>query len=484
MPNEIGTTHAQTTGRSRGPLGWILILAIPILIIIGFIVVTRIVVEANKKPKERTRSFNTLAVLADYARTDDVQLKVSAQGEVRPQIEIDLVPQVGGQIINVSRNFIQGGTFKKGEVLLQIEPADFEIAVIQAESDVALAEQNLIREVAEGDIARRDYEELGRGTPTALALREPQRAQAEAAVKAAKGRLQTARLQLERTKVRAPFDGRVRAKSSDIGQFVSPGARLGQIFSTDVIEVRLPLTDNDLYKVDLPLAFSAKNRKDAPKVELSAIIAGETRYWTGHLMRTDSVIDVQTRALSAIVEVLDPYGAGRSEDGFPIAPGLFVDAAIDGRKFENVIIIPRDGLRPEDKVYLSDDKGKVQIRDVEVIDSNAERAVIGSGIADGELVVLSPMEPSRTRLNLRVSDVNDPTKILVEPPEPEWAKKAREAKEAKSEKLNEFRKKKAKKDGKEFKPFKKSSDDKKDRGASDDKTAKPKDGSGTADTAD
>jgi len=144
MPNEIGTTQPETTGRSRGPLGWILILAIPVLIIIGFIIATRVVVEANKKPKERTRSFNTLAVLADYARTDDVQLKVSAQGEVRPQIEIDLVPQVGGQIINVSRNFIQGGTFKKGEVLLQIEPADFEIAVIQAESDVALAEQNLI----------------------------------------------------------------------------------------------------------------------------------------------------------------------------------------------------------------------------------------------------------------------------------------------------------------------------------------------------
>jgi len=251
-----------------------------------------------------------------------------------------------------------------------------------------------------------------------------------------------------------------------------------------VIEVRLPLTDNDLYKVDLPLAFSAKNRKDAPKVQLSAIIAGETRYWTGHLMRTDSVIDVQTRALSAIVEVLDPYGSGRSEDGFPIAPGLFVDAAIDGRKFENVIIIPRDGLRPEDKVYLSDDKGKVQIRDVEVIDSNAERAVIASGVADGELVVLSPMEPSRTRLNLRVSDINDPTKILVEPPEPEWAKKAREAKEETSEKLDKFRKNKAKKDGKKFTPLKKSADDK-DGGASDeDKSAKAKKRSGNTDTAD
>lgn len=457
MPKQIG--H-NTQRPARTPLRTALIIAIPILIIIGFIILTRVVVAANKKPKERTRSFNTLAVLADYARTDTVSLKVNAQGEARPQIEIDLVPQVGGQIIKVSPNFIQGGTFKKGEVLLWIDPADFEIAVIQAEADVAQAEQVLIREVAEGDIARRDYEELGQGTPSALALREPQRAQSEASVKAAKGRLQSAILQLERAKVRAPFDGRVRAKSSDIGQFVSPGARLGQIFSTDVIEVSLPLTDNDLYRVDLPLAFFAKSKDTAPRVELSAVVAGQKRVWTGYLMRTDSVIDVQTRALSAIVEVYDPYGKGRSEDGFPLAPGLFVDAAIDGRTFENVIVIPRDGLRPEDKVYLSDDKGKVQIRDVSVIDSNAERAVIASGIKDGELVVLSPMEPSRTRLNLRVSDVNDPTKVIVEPPEPEWAKKAREEKEKTSAKLDKFRKKKADEKGEEFKPLKKSGDDK------------------------
>ncbi len=472
MPNEIGL---GANAPQRSPLRTILVFVIPILIVIGFAALTYVVVKSNKKPKERTRSFNILAVLADYARTDNVNLQVNAQGEARPQIEIDLVPQVGGQIIKVSPNFIQGGTFKKGETLLWIEPVDFEIAVIQAEADVAQTEQVLIREIAEGDIARRDYEELGRGTPTALVLREPQRAQAEAAVKAAKGRLQTAKLQLERTKVRAPFDGRIRAKSSDVGQFVSPGARLGQIFSTDVIEVRLPLTDSDLYRADLPLAYAAKNRADAPKVELSAVVAGQKRVWIGHLMRTDSVIDVQTRALSAIVEVYDPYGKGRSEDGFPLAPGLFVDARIAGRSFENVVVIPRDGLRPEDKVYLSDDKGKVEIRDVSVIDSNAERAVIADGIEAGELVVLSPMEPSRTRLNLRVSDVNDPTNILVEPPEPEWAKKAREAKEEKSNKLNKFRKKNAEKKGKKFKPFKKSGDDKKtNEDAGDDAVAKSK----------
>lgn len=462
MPQEIGYASGKP---QRSVLGWIMLIAIPFIIIAGCVVLAQIIIKANDKPEERQRRFNTLAVLADYAKTEDVQLKVNAQGEVRPQIEINLVPQVGGQIVKVSPNFIQGGIFKKGEVLVEIEAADFDIAVIQAEADVATAEQSLIREIAEGDLARRDFEELGRGTPSALALREPQRAQAEAGVKAAKGRLQTAKLQLARTKVRAPFDGRVRSKTSDIGQFVSPGAPLGMIFSTNVVEVSLPLTDDDLYKVNLPLAYVADKRSNAPEVKLSAVIAGQRRSWKGYIMRTDSVINTQTRGLSAIVEVYDPYDTGMSEDGFPLAPGLFVEAEINGRTFEDVIVIPRDGLRPQDQVYLADNKGKVEIRDVSVLDTNSDRAIISTGISDGELVVLSPMEPSRTRLTLKVSDVNDPTKLLVDPPAPEWVKKENAEKEEKQSKLNEWREKKAKEDGKEVKPLKKSKDasDKKER---------------------
>ena len=428
----------------RGFWGWLLVVGIPILIIIGFIVTTQIVIAANKKPEERKRRNTTFAVLADYAQTEDVQLKVSAQGEARPQIEIDLVPQVGGQIIKVSPNFIQGGIFRKGEVMVEIEAADFEISVIQAEAEVAQAEQDLIREIAEGDIARRDFEELGRSNPSALALRQPQRAQAEASVKAAKGRLQTAQLQLNRTKVRAPFNGRVRSKSSDVGQFVSPGLSLGEIFSSEMVEVRLPLTDNDLYKVDLPLAYSAKNRASAPKVELSAVIAGKRRYWTGHIMRTDSVIDVQTRGISAVAEIYDPFGKGKSEDGFPLAPGLFVDAKIDGQLFEGAITIPRDGLRPQDQVYLVDNKGKMEIRNVDVIDTNSERAVIGAGIQDGDLVVISPVEASWTALTLKVSDANDPSRVLVDPPKPKEPKKEETKEEEKSGFFAKWGKKKKK----------------------------------------
>ena len=147
--------------KEGGFLRKLLVIAVPILIVVGFIVATSAFINANKKPKEKKRNFNTLAVVADYAKSENVQLKVRTQGEARPQIEIDLVPQVGGKIVYVSPNFIEGGIFRKDEVLLRIEDADFKVGVIRAEAGVAQAEQVLVREEAEGAIARQDYAELG-----------------------------------------------------------------------------------------------------------------------------------------------------------------------------------------------------------------------------------------------------------------------------------------------------------------------------------
>ena len=409
--------------RKSGFLRKFLVIAIPILIVVGFVVATNAIIAINKKPKEKKRNFNTLAVIADYAKLEDVQLKVRTQGEVRPQVEIDLVPEVGGKIVYVSPNFIEGGIFKKGELLLRIEDADFKVAVVRAEAGVAQAEQVLMREEAEGEIARQDYAELGRGdNPSPLALREPQQAQARASLQAAMAELESMKLNLSRTAVRAPFSGRVRSKSSDLGQFVAPGSRLGRIFSSDVAEVRLPLSDAQLSKLDLPLAYVAKNRSDAPKVDLSCVVAGRLHHWEGHIMRTDSTYDTASRALFAIVEVADPYGNGASKDGVPLAPGLFVDADIDGKFFDNVITIPRDGLRPQDEVYIVDDKGQAEIREESVLDATSEHAVLTGGVEAGELVVLSPMERSRVELTLKVLDASDPNTVLVDPPKPDWAK--------------------------------------------------------------
>jgi len=466
-------SSAPTVKRSGGFLRKFLIVSVPLAILFLFVFATFGIIAANKKPEEKKRPFNTLAVIAAYAVQDDVQLKVKTQGETRPRTEIDLVPEVGGKIVYVSRNFIEGGIIRKGETLLRIEDADYKVSVVRAQANVAQAEQALVREKAEGAIAKRDYEELGRGDPSPLALRLPQQAQAQAALQAAEAELQSARLQLTRTDVKAPFNGRVRTKSSDLGQFVSPGRTLGRIFSTDVVEVRLPLTDNDLSKIDLPFGYVAKDRASAPDVELSATIAGQRRNWDAKIMRTDSTYDTQTRALFAIAEVFDPYGKGTSEDGFPLPPGLFVDAYVNGKKFEDVIVLPRDALRPENEVYVVDDKGKAEIRKTTVLDTNAQDAYLTGGVATGELVILSPMERSRVTMTLKVLDANDPKVVLVDPPEPEWMKKmkAKEADDGKKKKKSRWGKKKKKDEDEKVaeRPLKKG-DEKKDESS---KTAPP-----------
>jgi len=417
---------------------------VPILCIIGFIFLGSVIIKYNSKPEEKKRAFNTLAVLADYAVLDDIQLEVKTQGEARPQTEIDLVPEVGGKIVFVSPNFIEGGIIKKGEVLLRIEDYDYKVSVIRAQAQVAQAEQSLIREKAEGEIAKKDYLELGRGEPSPLALRLPQQAQALASLQAAEAELASANLQLKRTEVRSPFTGRVKTKNSDIGQFVSPGRTLGRIFSTSIVEVRLPLSDRDLSKMDLPVAYVAKNRASAIDVKLSAIIGGKRRYWSGKIMRTASTYDTQTRALFAIAEVVDPYGLGASENGYPLAPGLFVDAEIAGKVYQEVIVLPRDGLRPDNEVYIVNNKGKTDIRKVDVLDSDSERAVLLGGVDEGELVVLSPMERSRVSMTLRALDVNNPDNILVDPPKPDWMKKLEANKEDKSKETKSKKKNKKK----------------------------------------
>lgn len=428
MSQTIGSAadpdHAEVVGtqskKERYPIFRSIVFSILTLIIIG--VLTAIIIAMNAEPEERRRPFNALAVMADYARNDNVKLSVTTQGEARPRTEIDLVPEVGGKIVYVSPNFLEGGIFRRGETLIRIDPSDYEVAVIRAEAQVAQAQQVLTQEVAEGEIARRDYEELGIGEPSPLALRQPQRQQAEAALQAAQADLENAKLQLRRTSVVAPFSGRVRSKASDVGQFVSPGTRLGRIFSTDVIEVRLPFTDADLAKIDLPLAFVADTREEAPQVTLSSTIGGQYQEWEGRIMRTDATYDTQSRVLFAIAEVLDPYGKGASANGVPIAPGLFVDATVEGKTFDNVIVIPRDGLRVEDEVFIVDDKGQAEIRTVSVLDTNPARAVLSDGVKAGELVVLSPMERSRVSMPLKVLDVQDPSNVLVEPERPAWMK--------------------------------------------------------------
>lgn len=317
-------------------------------------------------------------VFYTVADAEAVTLDVSAQGEVRPRTDIALTAQVSGQIVATSDEFVNGGAFEEGDILVKIEDAPYRAAA-------AAASARLAQEQAEATLARRDYEELGREEdPTALALRLPQLEQARAEYDAAK-------LDLERTTIRAPFKGRVRERIAGLGQYVSPGAQLARIFSTDVAEIRLPLNDNDLAKLGLPIAFSEDEDNPGPPVELTAFIAGEQHTWTGRIARTEGAVDPATRQVFTIAVVDDPYGAGAAEDGTPLAMGLFVTARIEGRPYENAITLPRSALYGRDTVYVINEDNLVEERTVSVVSAERDTVTITSGVSAGERVATSPL---------------------------------------------------------------------------------------------
>lgn len=381
-------------------LGRVLII---IAVIAGFAGILNVMFASAPEPERANAAPRPVAVFVEETQRQSVSLTVNSQGEARPRTQISLVPEVGGRITYVNPDFIEGGFFDSGETLIRIEDADYRLAVTRAEAQVAQAEQALAREQAESDLAASEWAELGEGEASSLTLREPQLAEARAQLAAARATLQDARLDLQRTRVSAPFAGRVRAKAADLGQYVTPGTQLGEVFSTDRVLVRLPLTDNDLGLLGIPVAFNAETDGGGIPVTLSAVLAGQRQEWQAEITRTDSAIDSQTRVLYAIAEVEDPYGAAATQ-GAPLAVGLFLTAEIEGREVQNAFVLPRSALRGENTVLVAQPGGTLSVRTVEVITSDPESLIVASGVTAGEMVIISPIRGASEGMRIQSLD--------------------------------------------------------------------------------
>lgn len=360
------------------------------ILVVGFVLIA---VMGQMRPDLEREEAEIIAPTVFYATAtqQSVTLDVAAQGEVRPRTDISLTAQVSGRVIDVADGFVNGGAFKENDILLKIEDADYRASTAAAKARVAQNEEALRREEAEAALAREDYDDLGREQdPTALTLRIPQLAQARANFEAAQAEYRAAQINLERTVIRAPFQGRVRERIAGVGQFVSPGAQLGRIFSTDVAEIRLPLTDLDLAKLGVPIDFIESDDNPGPSVELSAVIAGELHQWTGRIARTEGAIDATTRQIFTIAVVEDPYGTG-ADNNAPLAMGLFVDAKIKGRPYENAIVLPRAALYGRDRIYVISEENLLEERTVIIVSSDRDTITLSSGIMPGERIAASPL---------------------------------------------------------------------------------------------
>jgi RND family efflux transporter MFP subunit len=229
----------------------ILKIVLPLVLVVAGALIAVALVKNRSAPERLPPEVTWPLVRVQSIEFQDLRMTVKSQGTVNPRTESALVPEVSGRVIEISDSFVSGGFFAEGDVLLRIDPHDYEQALVQARAQVAQADLLLARELAEQEVANEEWEELGADDPApALTSRKLQVADAEARLSSAKAALVRAERDLERTAVQAPYEGRVREKHVDLGQFVNRGNAVGTLYAVDYAEIRLPLPDQDLAFLD------------------------------------------------------------------------------------------------------------------------------------------------------------------------------------------------------------------------------------------
>ena len=362
--------------------------------------------KASKNKIEKHRPPSQLpAVRVIKINTGPHSVIIQGEGTVRPLRQIDLVPQVGGKVEYISPSLVNGGDFRQGSTLLRIDPVDYNLAVTLAKAMVKDAESRLKLAMEEAAAAREEWRLLHSGgskgkTPPPLVAKEPQLMASQAKLEAEKAGLKKALLNLERTELRAPFDGRVSQKNVDIGQYVSAGKSLGTIYSTQAAEIVLPLEDDDLSWFHAP-GFTPGNGPGA-KAVARARIAGQERSWHGRVVRTEGTLDARTRMINVVVEVERPYAKKP-----PLVAGLFVTVDIHGLTLPSAALVPRAALRGGEVVWVVDNYNVLHFRKVDVARIQGDDVVIKSGLKNGEMVVISIHKVVTDRMSVRSIVVNE-----------------------------------------------------------------------------
>ena len=345
----------------------------------------------QSRPESAQKPPKPPAALVETAKAvkQPVTFRVQSQGSVSPRTQTTLIPEVSGEIVEVSPHFISGGFFSKGDILVKIDPSNYETALKRANAAVKKAETQVATENALAGYAAQDWQRLrsldATNTPASdLTLRKPQLAEVLAGLESAEADREKAMRDLTRTIIRAPYDGMVREKRADIGQFVTSGSQLAQTFATDFAEVRLPLTQNDLRYLDIPRTIS-----DEPlDATLRAEIGGRAIEWEAQVVRSEGVFDETRRVLYVVAQVYDPYS--KIEDREPLRIGTFVTAEVQGLDAGKLFVIPRSSLSRGTTLWVVDEQSKIYPQTLNIVRSDRQFAYVSDGIEEGVTYCLTP----------------------------------------------------------------------------------------------
>lgn len=362
-------------------------LLVPLLILALSAAIFVVLVNNQPTLKTTVKEPVPVAVRALDINLAPMQLSVSSEGNVQPSVETKLVAQVAGEVVELSSSLVGGGDFSKNDVLLKLDPRDYEIALARSQAALSRAQADQRFAAEETARIRSLYgEELA--SIAQLQSAERSLAVANAALDDASAAVKRASVDLERTVFTAPFNGRVRAENVDVGQFLSKGAMIATLYDTDRLQVRLPLADAQLAYLDSSYAQTGLAGEEPADVVLTADYAGDTQSWSAKLLRTEGDISTKSRFLHVIVEVTETLNS----NGVRLPVGLFVDAVITGRTVENLVSVPRTALRPDNSVMVIDDDNQLHFRDITVFKLSDGDVLISEGLASGERISISPLQ--------------------------------------------------------------------------------------------
>jgi len=366
---------------------------VPLLLVSGASMVTYHLISTRPEPWRRSAPSVSTDVKAKRLKRQDHPVVLTTQGTVRPRTESTLIPQVSGRIVEVAPNFRNGGFFELDDLLLRIDPSDYKSAVIVAQATLAQAEATLQMQQAQSDQARENWVKLGQGgDPNPLVLRIPQLAEARASVASAEARLDQAERDLERTRILAPYAGRILKKQADLGQHVSPGTTLAAVYAVDYAEIRLPLSNQQLSFIAIPEQYRGDrqaNPPQGPRVLLRGQVGNKEVTWEGRIVRAEGAIDTSSRQLFVVAQVDDPYGKKQAGKP-PLKAGQFVQAEIQGNLLRDVFVLPRSAVRDGREVLIINDRNELHRRQIQIIWTTMESVVTsGKLLKEGEVLCLT-----------------------------------------------------------------------------------------------
>ena len=412
--NNPSITKETKSGRIRGLLIRVLL---PVLILVGGVILMNVLIDSGPKAKRQPPARQARLVEVEEVGFSNQPTVIQAMGTVRPAREIALQPRVSGEIIQVGREFVPGGRFHKGDAILKIDPMDYKLLVRQKESGVAQARSDLELELGQQSIAEREFELLGESVAVEdrdLVLRKPQLEMVRAALDTAEAVLEQARLNLERTQVRSPFNAIIQAREVNLGTYATPSTRLATLVGTDEywIEVLVPV--DQLKWIRIPRSSAEKG---AIVSFFNESAWGPGRFRTGRVIRLASGLEEQGRMAQLWVSVNDPLSLRRESSGEPVMIiGSYVRVEIQGTTIESVAAVERKHIRDGDQIWIMNADDKLEIRPVEILFRGRDSVLIGRGIQPGDRLITTDLAAPVPGMPLRTQQRQAPRTSPAEGP--------------------------------------------------------------------